>query len=86
MMAINQASVLVGDLRSLKMWDNKTSARINPRDGKKCTSSQLKFIKISPGYYRKREPPDLTANVQPRTRAVLSKMDFFTDTGLISIP
>ena len=46
MMAISQASVLVGDLRSLKMWDKKASARINPMDGKRCTSSQLKFIAL----------------------------------------
>jgi len=45
-MAISQASVLVGDLRSLKMWDNKASARINPMDGKRFTSSQLKFITL----------------------------------------
>jgi hypothetical protein len=46
-MAISQASVLVGDLRSLKMWDNKASARINPMDGKRCKkSSQLKFITL----------------------------------------
>ena len=45
-MAISQARVLVGDLRSLKMWDNKASARINPMDGKRCTSSQLKVITL----------------------------------------
>jgi hypothetical protein len=45
-MAINQASVLVGDLRSFKMWDNKASASINPMVGKRCTSSQLRFIAL----------------------------------------
>jgi hypothetical protein len=48
MMAISQASVLVGDRRSLKMWDNKTSARINPMDGKKCRTSQLRFTTLKP--------------------------------------
>jgi hypothetical protein len=48
MMAISQASVLVGDLRSLKMWDNKTSARINPMDGKRCISNQLRFTTPKP--------------------------------------
>jgi hypothetical protein len=46
MMAISQARVLVGDLRSLKMWDNSARARINPMDGKRCTSSQLMFISL----------------------------------------
>ena len=46
-MAISQASVLVGDLRPLMMWDNKASARINPMDGKRFKrSSQLKFITL----------------------------------------
>ena len=48
MMAISQASVLVGDLRSLKMRDNKASARINPIDGKRCMSNQLKFTTLKP--------------------------------------
>jgi len=43
MMAISQASALVGDLRSLKMCDNKTNVRINPMDGKRCISSQSKI-------------------------------------------
>jgi hypothetical protein len=44
-MAINQARVLVGDLRSLMMWVNNTRARINPMDGNRCTrTSQLKSM------------------------------------------
>ncbi len=46
MMAISQASVLVGDLRSLKMWDKKASARINPMIVKRCANSQEKFIAL----------------------------------------
>jgi hypothetical protein len=40
--------VLVGDRRSLKMWDNKASARINPIDGKRCMSNQLRFKTLKP--------------------------------------
>ena len=46
MMAISQASVLVGDLRSLMIWVNKASARINPMDEERCISSQSKFITL----------------------------------------
>ncbi|MGD8446350.1 MAG: hypothetical protein PVI94_22810, partial [Desulfobacterales bacterium] len=48
MVAISQASVLVGDRRSLKMWDNKASARINPIDGRRCMSNQLRFKTLKP--------------------------------------
>jgi len=34
-MVMSQARVLVGDLRSLKIFDNKTSAKINPNEGKR---------------------------------------------------
>lgn len=43
-MAINHASVLVGDLRCFKICASRTRARINPRDGKRCMKSVGSFI------------------------------------------
>ena len=34
-MVTNQASVLVGDLRSRRRWDKKANAKTNPKDDKK---------------------------------------------------
>ena len=59
MMDINQASVLAGGLRSRRMWDNNNSARINPIDGKRWTSSQLKFIALKSFF--KKVPTQKTA-------------------------
>jgi hypothetical protein len=43
-MAINQASVLVGDLRSRRRWDRKANARTNPKDDRKCAINQFIYI------------------------------------------
>ena len=43
-MAINQASVLVGDLRSRRRWDRKANARTNPKDDKKWAINQFIYI------------------------------------------
>jgi hypothetical protein len=43
-MAINHASVLAGDFPCFKICARRISARINPRDGKKCMISVGSFI------------------------------------------
>ena len=83
---MSQARVLVGDLRSLKIFDNKARAKINPNEGKRWTSIQLEFIitiflvyvglgKWSCGNYFSREriwiAQLLQVSLVPRTLSVL---------------